>query len=213
MARRTKQQAQQTRTRIVDAALAAFAEHGVRATTLEDVAVRAGVTRGAVYWHFANRPALVLEVISDLRWPLEIGADFDAYRRHPRPLALLQQNLYREIERCMNSPGQRQRVLLALDPHVRAELGAAALARIDREVAACEQGLERVAALAHQLGQLRAGLTPATVAHGLCAVGRAALSERPREMAPASRWVAPPYLELFLCGVCAAGQCHGLEVR
>ena len=204
MARRTKEQAQLTRARIVEAALAAFAERGVRATAMEDVAVRAGVTRGAVYWHFADKQALVLEAVAGLRWPLDIGMDFEAYRLHPRPLTLLRENLGREMERCMNSPGQRRRVLLVLDARTRAELGTAVVARLDRAMAATEEGLERVVALAQQLGQLRVGLCPMTVARGLCTVAGAAMSECARDAVPARHWVAPPYLDLFIHGVCAA---------
>lgn len=205
MVRRTKEQAQRTRASIVESALAEFADRGVRATTLEGVAERAGVTRGAVYWHFVDKQALVLAVVADLRWPLDIGSDFETYRLHPRPLSLLHENLRWAMERCMNSPGQRQRMLLVVDARSRAELGTDALARLDRVMSASEQGLERIAALAQRLGQLRAGLSPVTVARGLCIVAGATMLECRRETTPAHPWVAPPYLELFIHGICTAG--------
>lgn len=55
MARKTKADAEQTRLQILDAAREVFAEHGLSRTSMEQVAARAGVTRGAVYWHFANK--------------------------------------------------------------------------------------------------------------------------------------------------------------
>src|SRR4051812_29096202 len=58
MARRTKIQTEQTREGILDAARATFLERGLTGTTLEDVASAAGVSRGAIYWHFANKKAL-----------------------------------------------------------------------------------------------------------------------------------------------------------
>lgn len=48
MARKTKQQAGETRRQIIDAALTAFSEQGVSATSLVDIAKQAGVTRGAI---------------------------------------------------------------------------------------------------------------------------------------------------------------------
>lgn len=51
-----------TEQRILDAALAAFTEHGVRATTMATVARDAGVSREWLYKLFANRDALVLAV-------------------------------------------------------------------------------------------------------------------------------------------------------
>ncbi|MBD2796118.1 multidrug efflux transporter transcriptional repressor AcrR [Xenorhabdus sp. 18] len=59
MARKTKQQANQTRQQIIDAAIKTFSEHGVSATSLSDIATAAGVTRGAIYWHFKNKTDLL----------------------------------------------------------------------------------------------------------------------------------------------------------
>ncbi|WP_431223458.1 multidrug efflux transporter transcriptional repressor AcrR [Serratia sp. L9] len=62
MARKTKQQAQETRQQILDAAVREFSERGVSATSLTDIATAAGVTRGAIYWHFKNKVDLFNEV-------------------------------------------------------------------------------------------------------------------------------------------------------
>lgn len=58
MARRTKDEALKTRGAIIDAAEKVFYAHGVTRSSLEHVAAAAGVTRGAVYWHFKDKPAL-----------------------------------------------------------------------------------------------------------------------------------------------------------
>src|ERR1700712_1304134 len=55
MVRRTKEEAAETRNSILDAAERVFFEKGVSRTTLADIALEAGVTRGAIYWHFANK--------------------------------------------------------------------------------------------------------------------------------------------------------------
>lgn len=62
MARKTKQQAQETRLQILDAAVREFSERGVSATSLTDIATAAGVTRGAIYWHFKNKVELFNEI-------------------------------------------------------------------------------------------------------------------------------------------------------
>ena len=53
--RRTKQDAMQTREAILDAAETLFYEQGVAGTTLSHIAASAGLTRGAIYWHFSNK--------------------------------------------------------------------------------------------------------------------------------------------------------------
>jgi TetR/AcrR family acrAB operon transcriptional repressor len=50
-----KKQAQITRQEILDAAEEVFHEAGLSGATLEAIAQRSGVTRGAIYWHFANK--------------------------------------------------------------------------------------------------------------------------------------------------------------
>lgn len=49
--------------KILTAALAALTEVGIRRTSVEDVARRAGVSRATVYAHFRNKQALVTTVL------------------------------------------------------------------------------------------------------------------------------------------------------
>ena len=53
--RRTKAEAEQTREAVLAAAIEVFLERGVTRATLEQIASAAGVTRGAVYWHFRDK--------------------------------------------------------------------------------------------------------------------------------------------------------------
>lgn len=62
MARKTKQQALETRLHILDVAIRLFSLQGVSATSLADIAKAAGVTRGAIYWHFKNKSDLFNEI-------------------------------------------------------------------------------------------------------------------------------------------------------
>lgn len=47
------------RAQLVDVAIATIADRGYAATTLQQVADRAGVSKGVVSYHFAGRDALV----------------------------------------------------------------------------------------------------------------------------------------------------------
>ncbi|HEY2452593.1 MAG TPA: multidrug efflux transporter transcriptional repressor AcrR [Scandinavium sp.] len=62
MARKTKQQALETRQQILDVALRLFSQRGVSSTSLAEIAKAAGVTRGAIYWHFKNKSDLFSEI-------------------------------------------------------------------------------------------------------------------------------------------------------
>jgi TetR/AcrR family acrAB operon transcriptional repressor len=56
--RRTKRDSERTRQGILAAARKVFARQGVTRTTFEEIAAAAGVTRGAIYWHFADKTEL-----------------------------------------------------------------------------------------------------------------------------------------------------------
>lgn len=61
--RRTKEAAEETKEKIVNAAVRVFAEKGFTGASLSDIATEAGVTRGAIYWHFKNKEALFEELL------------------------------------------------------------------------------------------------------------------------------------------------------
>ncbi|KVE23653.1 TetR family transcriptional regulator [Burkholderia singularis] len=76
MVRRTKEEALATRDRILDAAEHVFFEKGVSHTSLADIARHAGVTRGAIYWHFASKSELFDAMFDRVLMPLdELKAD------------------------------------------------------------------------------------------------------------------------------------------
>lgn len=69
--RRTKEDAEKTRLAILEAAETLFLEKGVAHTSLQHIARQAGVTRGAVYWHFANKAHLFNAMLNQVRLPPE----------------------------------------------------------------------------------------------------------------------------------------------
>lgn len=71
MARRTKEEAQATRHKLLDAAEHLFQEQGVSRTSLQDIARRAGATRGAIYWHFKDKADLFNAMMERVTLPME----------------------------------------------------------------------------------------------------------------------------------------------
>ncbi len=70
MVRRTKEDSQETRLAIIEAARSMFHQHGVTRTTMEQIAAAAGVTRGAIYWHFADKTQLFYAMRDQVTLPL-----------------------------------------------------------------------------------------------------------------------------------------------
>jgi Transcriptional regulator len=61
--RKTKEEAEVTKEKLLDAALKVFSKKGYPSTTLDDIAKEAGVTRGAIYWHFKGGKAEIFTAI------------------------------------------------------------------------------------------------------------------------------------------------------
>lgn len=166
MVRKTKEEAEQTRNQILDAAERVFYEKGVSRTTLTDIADEAGVTRGAIYWHFENKSELFNAMHEREKLPFETMFS-QLSSESQAPLEGL-----REI--CINAltdlktNEKRRRVLCVLK--LRCEY-------VDEMAGAVERmlGFQRsmvshisaVCARAAELGQLREGLDPRMAAIGL----------------------------------------------
>ena len=63
--RRTKEDADKTRKELLEAANSVFARKGYGATKLEEIAIEAGLTRGAISWHFKNKQTIFRSLIEE----------------------------------------------------------------------------------------------------------------------------------------------------
>lgn len=71
MARRTREEAEKTRQELLGMALQQYALHGIHNVSLKTIAAAAGVTHGALYWHFKNREDLILALCASVTLPFE----------------------------------------------------------------------------------------------------------------------------------------------
>ena len=67
MARATKEQSEATAARVLQIARRLFTERGYAGVGLEEIAAQAGVTRGAVYHHFASKLGLFQAVLAEVQ--------------------------------------------------------------------------------------------------------------------------------------------------
>lgn len=71
MARRTKEEALETRHKLLDSAEHLFQAQGVSRTSLQDIARHAGTSRGAIYWHFKDKANLFNAMMERVTLPME----------------------------------------------------------------------------------------------------------------------------------------------
>ncbi len=115
MARRTKEDAQATRRAILEAAVRCFSTQGVTHATLADIAREAGLTRGAIYWHFANKADLINALrdrVASLYAPLmQAGINKD----EPDPLGRMRELYVSVYNDLADDPRQRRLFQILLD--------------------------------------------------------------------------------------------------
>ena len=108
MVRRTKEEAQETRSQILEAAEKAFYDRGVARTTLADIATLAGVTRGAIYWHFSNKADLVQAMLDTLHEPLDEMAKASESEDELDPLGCMRKLLIHLFHQVALDPKTRR---------------------------------------------------------------------------------------------------------
>lgn len=91
MVKKTREDALATRETLLAAALQVFRERGVAHTRLADVAERAGVTRGAIYWHFKDKAQLFAAVCERGTLPVEALLAEASQNAQRDPLATVRQ--------------------------------------------------------------------------------------------------------------------------
>jgi TetR/AcrR family transcriptional regulator, acrAB operon repressor len=156
MARKTKLQAAVTREQLLDAAERVFREQGVARTSLTEVAVAAGVTRGAVYWHFKDKADLFAAMCERATLPLdsliaEVGA-----AAHDDPLGAVRDLSVAALTRLATDPrAQAVFEVIFLKTELTGDLAPMA-GRRARERCECLLSVERLVQQAVAAGQLPA---------------------------------------------------------
>jgi TetR/AcrR family transcriptional regulator, acrAB operon repressor len=112
--RRTKEDAAKTREAVIDAAEAVFFENGVSRSTLEQIAARAGVTRGAVYWHFKDKAEIFKALQERVRLPQEeLLIEQALAHGHEDPLSLIDETALSALD-VLAKDTRRQRIYTIL---------------------------------------------------------------------------------------------------
>lgn len=167
MARKTKADALETRAHILDAAIQVFLERGVAAATLEQIAERAGFTRGAVYWHFKNKLEIFQQLLEEVHLSFIEGLLSDLDVDHPQPLKQLRN---RCVEVLLELENDRRNSDIMRIVFLRGDLACGTDAMFERRRANKERNLKLIAAYfqrARQKGHLCEAADPEVMALSL----------------------------------------------
>jgi TetR/AcrR family acrAB operon transcriptional repressor len=166
MARRTKEEAQETRTRILDAAEQVFHDKGVAHASLEDIAGAAEVTRGAIYWHFKDKGELFDAMMNRVVLPAEEMLEQAGSRGEADPLDVLRRAAIEVLVRTTKD-ARMQRVF-EIAYHKCEYVGDATGVRV-RHIASqedCLRAIEKGFATCVKAGRLPKSVNPRVAAIG-----------------------------------------------
>ncbi|MDR0616206.1 MAG: TetR family transcriptional regulator [Synergistaceae bacterium] len=84
MARKTREEAMETREKLLESALEVMSEKPFSKVSMNEIAERIGLSKGAVYWHFKNKDDLLINLVEAICGEGKDdlgarGADFDSW--------------------------------------------------------------------------------------------------------------------------------------
>ncbi|ALG90853.1 MULTISPECIES: TetR family transcriptional regulator [Actibacterium] len=171
--RKTKKDAEQTRIAILDAAESLFCTQGTATATLEKISRAAGVTRGALYWHFTDKLDILRALHARSVAPQENLIRTAAESGHDDPLGLLEQASI-EMLKTFEKDEHQQRLFTIMTAHRPDEEGAAWFAEVNANMF---KTLTRLTVQARDLGMLSPDLTPEETAVMMMSTMNGLLSE------------------------------------
>lgn len=124
--------ANETRIRILESAARVFAVKGMQKATLDEVAADAGVTKGAIYWHFKNKNDLFFSLLDHRfeQYTGPVAGDVESVLAQAGrdPASGLAQVFAQSLQRCTGDPEWLYLyfdcIAQARDPEVRARFTA-----------------------------------------------------------------------------------------
>ena len=169
MARRTKEEALATRHRLLDAAELLFQAQGVSQTSLQQIAQRAGATRGAIYWHFDDKADLFNAMMERVTLPFE-AATRAAGNADADPLAELEHAIVGMLRRTTGDAQVRR--VFDIATHMVEYTGEMASLRERHKAArdACVADFARALAHAARNADLRLAVPARAAAQGMHAM-------------------------------------------
>ncbi|RJS94367.1 TetR family transcriptional regulator [Salinisphaera sp. Q1T1-3] len=165
MARKTKSESEQTREHILDAAEAEMLDRGVGKASLERIAQRANVTRGAIYWHFEDKSALLAAMVARTKMPMrDLRQCLSEHIPGAAPLELLKEMMLHGVNR-LATDDQHRRVCHIVLHRCEIDQSEAASARL--LAAMFDETRAALVAISHEVAEQRslpAGLTAEDIA-------------------------------------------------
>jgi AcrR family transcriptional regulator len=146
-----------TRRAILTAAATLFSERGYAGASLSDIVAATGLTKGALYWHFASKEEIALSVVRQTfrDWPAVIDETLVAHDDVLDTLVALSRRI---ADQFVCDP------VVQATKRLMAELPATALAQLPRPYVGWERTVAALVARGQAEGRINAAVDPAVAA-------------------------------------------------
>ncbi len=155
MARKTKEDALATRELILDTAERVFHRRGVSRTSLQEIAKDAGLTRGAIYWHFENKGELFHAMMERVTLPMMARMTEMGPADEEQPLEKIRRNTAAALQQIAHNDQVRRVFEIATQ---KVEYVDELQSMRERHIAGrneCIDDMHRLMQLAHAKGHMR----------------------------------------------------------
>ncbi len=160
MARKTRKDPQATREALLDAAEKVFYDKGVARASLQEIAREAGLTRGALYWHFEGKADLFRHMLERVRMPFEELVEDIPRGQAENKLDEIRLGVLQALSRLVRPRYRRVHAILMLRCEYFADIDPIGMqADLSRDAQASTMARFRAAEAA---GEMRAGLDAQT---------------------------------------------------
>ena len=161
MVRKTKEEAEQTRLDILNAARLVFHQCGVSRSSLEKIAKAAGVTRGAIYWHFKDKAELFFAMREAVFVPMLGRTDAILYDpKHINPLDAIEGSITEFFRVLEDSLPFREVFEIMISRCEYVDEFASVQEEVGRPAHVFLEKIERMYYLAAEKGYLRSSIMP-----------------------------------------------------
>lgn len=167
MARRTRAEAGATRDLLLDAAEQVLFERGYANTSLEQIARHAGMTRGAIYWHFRDKADVFNALALRVSFPLDELVDRLGQETSSRPLATLRALCLYALHDLANDVRRQRVYTILLHRLEKTPASVDALAHIQEAEDRALGRFEELFTQARDAGDMAASMSPRTAAWAL----------------------------------------------
>jgi TetR/AcrR family acrAB operon transcriptional repressor len=210
MVRRTKDEAAATREHLLDTAEQVFLARGVARASLLDIAAAAGLSRGAIYWHFKDKAELFLAMLDRIQLPCE-ATPCALQLQHAPPAAeefehVLRQAVLLPLQRLCADAQVRRVFTIVIHRTEYSDDLASVMARHRQAIADWTAHMAALLRAARERGLVRVEVDPDLAARGLFALvdgllSQATLADDSAAEAPATLAAGEQVVTVCLAGL------------